>query len=84
MFNIYLSIYARFRVTSSSLRPYPGMCFRMRGFKVLVFNPSPISALDVKSPHLPFLRVNKLLFSNPTSLNSRFPPPSPAPAARLP
>ena len=27
-------------------------CFRMWGFKLLVLNPSPISALGVKSPHL--------------------------------
>ena len=33
-------------------------------------NPSPISALDVKSPHLQFLRVNQILRSNPTSSNT--------------
>ena len=42
-------------------------CFRMWGLNILVSNPSPISAIDVKSPHLQFLRVNTLSFLNPTS-----------------
>ena len=37
---------------------------------MLVFDPSPISALGVKSPHLQLLRVNQLLCSNPTSSNT--------------
>ena len=41
--------------------------FRMWGFKRLLKNPSPMSASGVKSPHPQFLRVNQLLFSNPTS-----------------
>ena len=41
--------------------------FRMWGFNILHSNPSPISALGVKSPHLELLRVNKLLCLNPTS-----------------
>ena len=45
-------------------------CFRMWCFKILILNPSPISALAVKSPHLQFLRVNKPLLSNPTSSNT--------------
>ena len=53
------------------------LCFRISGFKIPVQNPSPISVLGVKSPHLQCLTVNKsLLCSNPkssntTSLNSR-------------
>ena len=38
--------------------------------KSYVQNPSPISALGVKSPHLKFLRVNQLSFSSPTSSNT--------------
>ena len=38
--------------------------------KCYVQNPSPISALGVKSPHLQFVRVNQLLGSNPTSSNT--------------
>ena len=41
--------------------------FRMWDFKILVKNPSPISALGVKSRCLQFVRVNQLLCSNPTS-----------------
>ena len=33
---------------------------RMWGFRILVSNPSPISALGVKSPHLQFLRADQL------------------------
>ena len=44
--------------------------FRMWGFKILVVNPSPTSALGVKSPHLQLLRVNQLLCSNLTSSNT--------------
>ena len=44
-------------------------CVRMWGLKIIVLNPSPMSALGVKSPHLQLLRVNKLLSSNPTSSN---------------
>ena len=44
--------------------------FRMWGFKILVSNPSPISASGAKSPSLQFSRVNKLLCSNPTSSNT--------------
>ena len=45
-------------------------CFRMWGLKIIVQNPSPISALGVKSPHLHLLRVDKLLLLNPTSSNA--------------
>ena len=54
-------------------------CFRMWDLKIKDLNPSPTSALGVKSPHLQLLRVNKQLCSNPTSsnttsLNSRLAP----------
>ena len=45
-------------------------CFRMRGLKMIVSNPPPISALGVKSPHLQLWRVKKLLCSKPTSSNT--------------
>ena len=41
--------------------------FQDVGFKLLVKNPSPISALGVKSPHLQFSRANQLFCSHPTS-----------------
>ena len=45
---------------------YSGMwCFKIR-----LFNPSPTSALGVKSLYLQLLRVNQLLCSNPTSSNT--------------
>ena len=52
-------------------------CFRMWGLNISVQNPSLISALGVKSPHLRLSRVNQLFCSNPTSsdttsLNSRY------------
>ena len=34
--------------------------FRVRGWRIVVSNPSTVSALGVKSPHLQFLRLNKL------------------------
>ena len=40
-------------------------CFRMWCFKKIVLNSSPISALEVKSPYLQFLRVNHTLFQTP-------------------
>ena len=45
-------------------------CFRMSDFNLLFSPPSPIYVLGVKSPHLQLLRVNKQLFSNPTSSNT--------------
>ena len=50
-------------------------CFRVWGLKIIVLNPSPISALGVKSPQLQLLTVNKhpqtnTTSSNTTSLNS--------------
>ena len=40
---------------------YSGMrYFRMWGFKMIVFNPSTISALSAKSPHLQFLSINNI------------------------
>ena len=38
--------------------------------ELLVVNPSSISALGAKSPHLQLLRVDKQLLSNPTSSNT--------------
>ena len=44
--------------------------FQDVGLKIMVSNPSAISALGVKSPHIQLLRVNRLLRSNPTSSNT--------------
>ena len=44
--------------------------FRMWALTIFGFNPSPTSALGVKSPHLQLLRVNQLVVSNPTCSNN--------------
>ena len=49
-------------------------CLRTWGFKLLIGNPSAMSALGVKSPHLQFLRVNQLIIMfKPHILNTPHP-----------